>query len=308
MTLPRRTFGDYWSPRFLFVDTHEAAEPLWWVVGSQRSGTTWIAALIDPDRRARLIFEPFHGILSRFAHAIPFSWGRYVAPDATDPALEAAVGRIATGRMRDPWTDRHNHRRLYRTRMVKDVSTTNLLPWLTVQRPDDRFVHVLRHPFAVAWSLESLGWGEEAATDALFAQPELLDGPLADVPGLADLIARAASDNFVRLVLKWCFENAVPLRANGDVRFDTICYEDAVRDPVRALAEVGVGLRIGDPARPSTSDFRGRSGTLRDRRDQLVTGWLGHVGPEQVRAGLEVLAAFGLDHLYGEDPWPRARR
>lgn len=305
MVTEGRRLVDLVSPRVAFFDTHEPSEPLWWIIGTQRSGTTWVGELIDPEQRRRVLFEPFHPVHSRLARSSGLRWGEYVAPGVRRPALEDAVARLATGRVRDAWIDRQNRRRFYRSRMVKDVATTNLVPWLADHRPDDRVVLVLRHPFAVAWSLAEVPWASgHDDTDALFDQPALLDA-IGPVPGLDEWIARAGHDQFVRRTLKWCFENTLPLRAAAASRYDVIHYEDLVADLERGLARLGVAVPP-DPTRPSRTDFRGRARRLRDQPEQLVTGWCESLGPEQIRTGLEILEAFGLAAHYGESPWPCA--
>jgi hypothetical protein len=299
----RRRLVDLLSPRAAFVDTHETAEPLWWIIGTQRSGTTWVGELVDPEQRRRVLFEPFHPVHSRLAQEAGLRWGEHVPPGAPQPALARAVDRLASGRVRDPWIDRQNHRRFYRSRMVKDVAGTNLVPWLASYRPDDRMVLVLRHPFAVAWSLAEVPWASGLDdTDALFDQVALREA-IGPVPGLDAWVSRAAVDGFVRRVLKWCLENALPLRSAPGARYDVVHYEDLVADPASGLGALGLDVPP-DPTRPSRTDFRGRARDLRDRPEQLVTGWCDSLRPDDVRRGLEVLEAFGLATYYGESPWP----
>ena len=306
----RRSFADLWSPRVLYVDTHEAARPLWWVIGSQRSGTTWVAEMLDPAQRARLIFEPFHASWSGVARSLRLSWGSYLPPGLAHPGLGAAVDRIAAGRVRDPWIDRRNRRRLYRSRIVKDVSATNLVGWLQRRRPADRFLYVVRHPFAVAWSLRQLGWRESAATTSLFAQPLLRSGPLAGVRQLDALLESAAADDFQRLVLKWCFENAATLALLPASGIELCFYEHLVDDAMAELDRIGAAARPGeqavDPSQPSAADFRGRAARAAGERPRLVTEWQQHVSEAEAAAGMEILAAFGLDRYYGVGPRPLA--
>lgn len=307
----RRSFADLWSPRVLFVDTHEAARPLWWVIGSQRSGTTWVAELLDPAQRARLVFEPFHASWSGVARSLGLGWGTYLPPEVEHPGLGVAVDRIAAGRVRDPWIDRRNRRRFYRSRIVKDVSATNLVGWLQHRRPADRFLYVVRHPFAVAWSLRQLGWRESVATASLFAQPLLRSGPLAGVRQLDVLLESAAADDFRRLVLKWCFENAATLATLPRSGIELCFYEHLVEDADAELRRIGAsgrpGQPVADPTRPSAADFRGRAARAAGERTALITEWRQHVDERDVEAGMQILSAFGMDRFYGTDPRPLAR-
>jgi hypothetical protein len=299
----RRRLVDLVSPRVAFLDTHEPARPLWWIIGTQRSGTTWVGELIDPEQRHRVLFEPFHPVHSRVAQQAGLRWGEFVPPGSPHAALVRAVDRMARGRVRDPWIDRQNRRRIYRSRMVKDVSATNLVPWLAHHRPDDRVVLVLRHPFAVAWSLAEVPWASgRDDTDALFDQPVLHDA-IGPVPGLDEWMTRAGEDSFLRRILKWCMENALPLRSAAEGRYDVVHYEDLVVDPAAGMEALDVAAPP-DPTRPSRTDFRGRARDLRDRPEELVTGWRDSLQPHEIDTGLAVLDAFGLAQYYGESPWP----
>ena len=208
--LGRRRLRDYPSARVLFVDTHAPADPMWWIIGTQRSGTTWLAELVDPEQHRRVIFEPFHTVRSGIARRLGLVWGEYLPPGTAHPQLAEALDRIAEGRVRDAWTSRHNRRRFYTSRLVKDVSTTNLVPWIARRRPDDRVALVVRNPFAVVWSLLNVPWASgRNDTRAMFTHTPLLDA-IGPVSGLDGWIHRADDDAFVNRMLKWCLDNTVP--------------------------------------------------------------------------------------------------
>ena len=255
------------------------------------------------------MFEPFHAPLSGLAREVGFRWGTYLPVDADAPDLTEAVDRVVTGRVRDAWIDRKNLRRHYRHRLVKDVATTNLVPWLCRQRPHDQFVYLVRHPLAVAWSLRDLNWRERAATTELFDQPLLRDGPLAEVSGLDTLVQRADSDEQHRLVLKWCFENFAPLATPPSEGCHIVLYEHLVTDPERELKRIGAltgdDHLLADPTRPSSADFHERAAELHAQRDQLISGWTSSITPAEVATSLDIVSAFGLDRLYDADPWPK---
>ena len=300
----RHRLRDLLTPRVAYVDTHAPADPLWWVIGTQRSGTTWLGELIDPDQRMRTIFEPFHTVHSGVARRLGLPWGAYVPPGTDHPGLARTVDAIASGHVRDAWTDRQNRRRHYTSRMVKDVTATNLVPWIARHRPDDRVVLILRHPFAVVWSLLEVPWASgRDDTDALFADAGLREA-IGPVAGLDGWIAQAAADAFVNRTLKWCLENALPLRAAGDGEFAVVHYEHLVADPAGACARLGIAAP-GDPTRPSSTDFRRRADAWGDDGATLVTDWQAHVTPAQVETGVRILDAFGLTTVYDADPWPR---
>lgn len=92
-------------------------------------------------------------------------------------------------------------------------------------------------------------------------------------------------------------------------------YEDVCEDPGRELA--GLFRRWGEDERIATGQGLGSqaerpSGTA-VRRSAIVSGgdrirrWQEALSPSQIGRILDVVAAFGLGHLYGRGAMPRVR-
>ena len=197
-----------------------------------------------------------------------------------------------------------NRARLARGRVVKDISSTNLLPWIVDRYPEVPVVYLLRHPVPVAWSQASMGWGTLG--------PYLRHGTGAgDDPPLCR--TELMRQTFVENVLRWCLENVVPLTTLAPDAAHVVLYEEAVRDPEAELGRLATYLhRFGHPwsrwsavraptARPSSTDFRRTSEHPGDRaaswRHEVPASWADEAG--------SVVAAFGLDRIYGPDADPR---
>jgi hypothetical protein len=209
----------------LYLDLGHRIRDTTLVVGTGRSGSTWVAETINHRNEYRLVFEPFRG--DRVRKARPFRRGHFIEPSEQDHPLRATIDALLAGRVRSWWTDRHNHRRLATRRIVKEVRITNLLPWIRRRHPNLRIVYIVRDPVAVARSWLELGWGDDLGE--LLAQRPLLER-LADARDVIDVVV-AHGEPFDRHVLRWCLENAIPLRSYTDLDIHLVAYEQLRTHP-----------------------------------------------------------------------------
>ncbi len=261
------------------------------IVGSGRSGTTWLAEIIDPHHRQRSMFEPFRA--DRVDVASAFSPGEYLDPATADPIRRAAAHRILTGRVRSRWVDQYNHRSVATRRIVKEIRITNLIPWLRVQFPKLPILYLVRHPFGVANSATRLQWDDHL--DTLLDQHRLFT--VIDVDPAA--VRATATTPFARHVARWAIENTLRLRGPDDPGLLVVSYESLVDDADQQAARIDTFLGRAPTTmvddRPSASAWRSDSalGTASD----AARSWVGQVDPADARAGAAVLAAFGLDEF-----------
>ena len=311
MNVPRGE-TDWWRraraglARRMAVDLGSSPARTLFLAGSPRSGTTWLAEIINHDNRYRTIFEPFRP--ARVTLTRNFRSRQYLRPGTDDPALTVPIDRILAGRIRDPWTDQHNTRLLANRRLVKDPWSSLMLGWMSQRYPLMPMVLVIRHPCAVVSSQLAMGaWKWHVDLEDVLSQGSLVEDHLA--PHL-DAV-RAAETVFERHVVLWCIENLVALSHLEGRRAHVVFYEDLCLDPIpqleRLFAFVGMPF---DPAagpdmlRPSALT---RTDSAIAKGEGLVDGWRRHVDPGDVRRAADLVAAFGLDTIYGEGPLPVGR-
>jgi hypothetical protein len=286
------------------------------VLGSGRSGTTWLAEAIARRHRSRLLFEPFHPLLG----AIGEGKRLFLDPAEHPLAFERPAERVLSGRARGAYIDGIRIARLPRGRVVKDVHASNLLPWLRASHPAIPVVYVVRHPIAASLSrLRSdtfYGIGDYLATAA--GRDDAEGSPAAAWLPLYDT-HRDDPEPLVRLVAEWCIENAYPLSRGEDPGVALAFYENAVLDPASELARIGelcTGAlgpsrelpEIGEMRAPSATDWQGTAAEAQrsGEWERLLGRWTDEVPQPVVRRCLEVLSEFGLEWLYGEGPLPAA--
>jgi len=265
------------------------------LAGSGRSGTTWVAGIINHRNGYRLVFEPFHpgrvGICENFRRK------QYLRPDDRREEYLLPARRILTGELRSPWTDRFNRKRVARRRLIKDIRANLLLGWMSENFPGMPIVLLLRHPCAVAASRLALGWRDNLSET--MEQEELVEDFL--LPVEAEI--RDARDSFERHVFSWCIENYVPLRQFGPREIHLSFYENFLVHPEEEVRRLFAFLG---------EDFDGRvlramshpSPLSREEMSPSVDAWRRSVSDARLERAVEILGLFGLDRVYGEGAMP----
>ena len=255
------------------------------VTSSGRSGSTWLAELVNYRNDYRMIFEPFRRDRSPIAKDLRF--GLYLDPGARTAPEAAAIEAILRGRVRTPYSEQRN-RRIARRRVIKDIRTTNLIPWLRASLPDLRIVYLVRHPLAVARSWTRLGWRDYL--EEFTAQPALMER----LGEFRECIRETTGTGtpFERHVLRWCCENHIPFHDVSKDEIHVVFYEDLVRD---AEAEVSrlfryLGMtfehealtRLSKPSRPRFPQSAVRHRPAR-RKPARPRSWPRFVSTESTR-------------------------
>lgn len=270
------------------------------LAGSGRSGTTWVAEVLNHDHRFRDLFEPFWG--HKVEACRGFAARHYLRPGDPDPARHAVAADILAGRIRNDWIDQFDRAPDSPHRLVKEIRANLMLAWLQAHFPEMRIVLLLRHPGAVAASRLRLGWG--TALDEMLAQPDLVDDHLGAI--LAQ--GRPGADPLERQLWFWCIENLVPLRQFSPGSIHVACYEDLRRDPEAGFRRIFdfLGLawseavldRVGRPSRMTVATDAAPA-----TRDPLAR-WRDACTPDDLDRLDALLARFRLDAIYTREVMP----
>lgn len=270
------------------------------LAGTGRSGTTWVANVLNREGGYDYLFEPFH---SRKVDLVRhFGYRQYLRPDDPRDSFLEPARRILTGRVRHPWIDAFGRAPKRRARLVKDIRANLMLKWVRVRFPEVTIILLLRHPCAIAHSKLKLGW--DTHLDELLSQRELTADYLA--PLEAEL--RAIDDPFEAHVAAWCIENAVPLRQFARGEIHAVFYEHLCTRPAQEFSKLfsALGQEFGDDALERSA----RPSPVTRRESRLrhggspVTGWLDEVGSAKIRRAVEILRLFGLETVYSDGPLP----
>jgi hypothetical protein len=135
------------------------------------------------------------------------------------------------GSLRSPWMDRMNRTRRATRRVVKDVRTIAVLPWIVDSFPDVPMVLLLRHPVAAAHSIIDLGWVRDP-------NGQLAGGLQSDDP---EIRHAARQRMLIDEVSLWSAHHGWAMSHPATARVHVVFYEDLVNQPT---AEVVRHLEI----------------------------------------------------------------
>ncbi len=291
----RRAYGWWKSQQIKDADTSYRGAVL--LAGSARSGTTWLAAIINYQANFRYIFEPFNPDEVRLCQH--FAERQHLLASSAAVEFKLPLARIMSGRFRNPWTDFYNTNSDNSRRLIKTVRANFMLPYLGRHFAEIPLVFLLRHPFAVAHSRMKLAW--PAPLEALWEQESLRTTYLQPY----DDLLKTISTEFERQVLFWCLENKFALSALAThPRHKIIFYENFVTEPrthIKALFKfldleylTSVEKKLAHPS---------QSVQTRKPSERKNT-WENQVSEEAIAQGLRLLARLGMDRVYGAGEMP----
>ncbi len=286
----------------IIIDHNRRYERSILVAGTVRSGTTWLAALINYNNEYRYLFEPLYPDLP---HSHVLGPRMYVRPGNRDPELLEQAQAILSGAIRHPRVDQFNQRAIAGRRLIKVIHGNLMLKWIRSCFPHLPIVLLLRHPCAIVQSLLKLGW--PTALEHILDQ----DGLLSTVLQPFRQAIEHAQTPFERHLLLWCVETYVPLKELAPNDVHLVFYEELCQHPGRELAALyeflgrefdeRVLARLKEPSpltRPDSAIFSGGS---------AVESWKEDITGGQLKAALEMLHLFGLDRIYSEGPMPNVQ-
>jgi hypothetical protein len=126
-------------------------DPVIWIIGDGRSGSTWLMELVSDALQARTIVEPFHPDYSPARTRII---GNVAASQAADvwPAWRDYMHGVFSGRYCSYRQNLGNRYGLSRALVIKDIHASLVATDLLMQFPQVKPIFILRHPLSVVLS------------------------------------------------------------------------------------------------------------------------------------------------------------
>lgn len=282
-----------------------------WLIGDGRSGTTWVADVINWDKRYREMFEPFHPLLVSDMHSMALH--QYIRVNDTSTPLIRVAADVFAGRFTHHRVDQQNTRLLYRGLLIKDIFANLLACWASRHFPGVKIVLLIRNPFAVAvskWKRRYWSWMTDPRL--FLQQPALLEDYLGP---FQDAISQVSDDYVERQVMIWAIIHYVPLRQFKSGEIYTLFYENVYENPREEFSRL---LRYLNPRLPPHGvlsegmvEAVARPSYVAGSESTVLLGqspigqWRKELTPNQVTAGKRILDMFGLGQLYGDDGRPK---
>lgn len=275
------------------------------VAGSPRSGTTFLAELLNQIPRSAILFEPEHIQQVPEAKIAGLTWHTIKDPQDDWPDGRRFFERVLRGQVITSWTVSHvplANALAPRTWIVKFVDANFILGWLTANFPVRPPVLLIRHPCAVIASQLRRGWSNP--------HPPRLKGFLARHPQFTEYLETLGDPAEFAAAL-WSMQTLAPLSLPRPWPFVLVTYEDLAADPGRELQRLFGGWQLPMPAgiveralRPSgTTD----TGSALAKGSDPSSAWRRILSMKQIDAILKVVRTFGLD-FYDEGAFPDAEK
>lgn len=270
-----------------------------WIVGDGRSGTNWLSSIIDHDGQSRRLYEPIHP--EKVAAMKRLHLFEYQRPEQENAALYALVKLVMTGTLNDSRANHANRLKLYSRLLVKDIFAHLLARWTTSCFPSVKPILIMRHPFDVAASKsQRQNWSWMTEPSLFLQQADLVEDHLKPFQALI----RAQHSFFEQQITIWAIIHYVWFRQFKKGECQIVFYENLYRKPEIEVPRLGeyIGRPICNVEKMMQfAALSAKNGPALDSsEDQLWPQF----SAEEKKRGHEILARFGLDHIYGAKRTP----
>lgn len=275
------------------------------VIGEGRSGTTWLANLLNFDDHYRVLFEPF--LTENFRPPLTYA-SEYPFPDSGDStAVHRHVQKALRGNFISGFANVRFPKALYRGLLIKDISAQLIIDPICEHAPTMKKVMIFRHPFAVTASKSKIfKWPTDPMTFLSASNPRRDE--ITEFAGLIE--ETAATRDFVLIqVLLWCLSYRYAMASKSISTFTFVFYEDLVAHPKRELprifSELGLAERYETNKAAILRDLDQESHvTFRNNTIEATrlgkTVWHDEWETRTIDAALRIVDTFGFSRVYSE--------
>jgi hypothetical protein len=286
----------------IYVNTNYDPKNTILIAGTGRSGTTWIAKLINHDNEYRDMFEPFAPQYTKEWRK--YKYKQYIGIEDQREEIADAAKKILSGKVRNNWVDQYNRKFFCKKRIIKEIRGNFLLKWINHQFSEIPIVFVMRHPCAVALSRIRLGWDQHF--NSIITQKNLVNDFFTDSIGkIKDL-----KTEFEKQIFLWCLENYVPLRQISKKEMYIAHYEHFCSNPEKEIRRLFEWLKIDYTKR--FMDAVKSPSAVTERHSAIMTGgdlidsWRKDVSECEINQAVKILKIFGLNEVYNQSSLPRS--
>lgn len=225
------------------------------LLGSARSGTTFLMESLNASNEYRIIFEPFNPTYTT-------EWNVYAARHFIDPKNVGSherktVDNILRGRIKNNWIDQYNRKIRSDKRLIKSVRANLMLDYFEGEYPELKIIYLYRNPYEVVASRINLNFDPQdvhlVLTHETFIKKYYSD---LDIAKLKSTLNTPESCH----AALWCFENRYILKSIGTRKITKANYHDIIGKTVQwEKASLVISDKI---RRPSVTSSFLRSYTL----------------------------------------------
>jgi hypothetical protein len=276
-----------------------------WIIGSGRSGTTWVSDLINYKKQYREMIEPFRPKVIKKMSFLKLH--HYLREGESWRQFSSVAKRVFHGDFYHKDIDSANNSFIYKDLLIKDVFANLLAFHISKKNPKIKTILLIRNPIDVAFSKQAKRdwiWMEDPRD--FFQQENLMEDFLNPFRSLISEVGE--SDDFIlKQVLVWSIINYVPLKQFNKEDLHVLFYEDVRVNPNREISQVyeyinGRGrnnsVEIPKQIIEKTSRVSGKKGSSSKRQE---------LSEDQLEKTKEILRAFGFENLYSDEKTPNPK-
>ena len=272
-----------------------------WLIGDGRSGTTWIANLLNADKSYREMFEPFHPV--KVTGAKTFQENMYIAPEDKNEDLYKYMQSIFNGSLTNLWVDKELPSKEFSGLLVKDVFANLHAKWAIRNFEKVKPILLIRNPLSVASSKYiTRRWNWPAEPELYLADDKLMSTHLI---GLDEVIknVKKRNDFIEKQVLNWCIIHKVLTNQFSLTDIHVICYEEAYLNPKETIksaleyAEKEKNNYLSEELLGASSIVSFKGSSIVEKKNPL-TIWQENITEKQFLLSKDLLTEFGLSNWY----------
>lgn len=277
------------------------------LVGSGRSGTTWLTNILTASPGIQQIFEPLNPVWIEQARKLT-GWDRtpfyprsfYLRAETDDPQWNAFLERVLRGQVRSFWTD-YERTSYFPNRFLIKFIRANLMLGYIYDKFQPRMVYISRHPCATVYSRLALGWQADVAD--ILRQEALVEDYLR--PWVSQM--ERERTRVGAAAIWWAVENMVARQELATRPHIAVTHEELCLEPQQQTERLFAWLGIKMPAklsavieRPSRQSRQGV--TYRSTMERL-SYWKKQLHPDEQRCILDWANRLGVTQCNDDIPF-----
>lgn len=272
-----------------------------------RSGSTWLAEMINCLPRTALLWEPLHLRNVNKFRELGFGWRQYIPETEQWKEAEETFEKLFKGRYLNYWLSSREFPLKFCTSermIIKFVRANGMLPWLTKNFVfNNSPIFLIRHPFAVAASQMKEGsWNDK------FEAFEVPDMPFNEFYHEHSSFLSSLKTKQSRIVANWCLNNQIVLQnSRNNIDWVNVCYENLLVDPEQELKRIFSAWNIPMPKvilrKISKASSTTQESTFQKSVDEQLSKWRTFFSGKEIELMQRVLNYFEIK-IYSDDVMP----
>ena len=290
MTFKQRQLMNHWC-----FDL--AGDDVVFITGSGRSGTSWLANICNYQNDFRYLFEPLNPSNLSINHCIQWS----LPSNAASPVLDAML----LGKISNKWVNSRNKRFFAKRRLIKEIRSNWMLPWINKHYPKTKVVMIIRNPLDVAASRKTLSqrsdnsqWVWLPRLDELLKETSITDA--LSKQQFEALHAQIGNGVVMEAVADWCINNLLILDQPERKSLYIVYYEELINDGIEVVTRLlnHIDVNVTQNIKQALTQ---RSETS---RSNVETKWHDVLTSQEHKQIMDLLALFEIQKLYTNDWQP----